>query len=77
MGWSSGSEIFDPAVSQILKLDVPDKDKVKVILALAEALVDADWDTVQESDYWEDPLVRKAFKKIFPDWDWKEIEENE
>ena len=74
MGWCSGTDIFDPVVNKVLQQDIDDKQKTKIIIALIEALQEHDWDCESDSDYWEHPLVRKAFKKICPDWDWKDIE---
>jgi hypothetical protein len=77
MGWCSGTDVFDPIVKQILNQKTTDKEKQKFIEVVIEALHDADWDCEIDSQYWDNPIVRKAFKKLCPKWDWKGIEEDE
>jgi hypothetical protein len=77
MGWCSGTEIFDHVVKVIL--DTPDpfmerSTKRIVIAALIRSMIEHDWDCEHDSDYWEHPLVRLAFKEALSDWDWEEIE---
>lgn len=74
MGWCSGTEVFDPVVNKVLQQDIGDANKTAIIIALIKALQDMDWDCESDSDYWEHTLVRKAFKKVCPDWDWEDIE---
>lgn len=68
MGWSSGQDIFDPVVGIILTENIPTRLKSKLITTLIIELEDKDWDTQCESAYYYDPLVKKAFKKLHPDW---------
>jgi hypothetical protein len=74
MGWSSGTEIFDPVVKKILNAGLTDKEKTVIIKELIVRLTDADWDTECESLYFEHPLVKKIFKKLNPEWDWSEAD---
>jgi hypothetical protein len=74
MGWCSGTEVFDPVVNKVLQQDIGDANKTAIIIALIKALQDMDWDCESDSDYWDHALVRKAFKKVCPDWDWEDIE---
>ena len=64
MGWSSAVNIFDTALKAVedvlkeIKSDysdhIPQKEMlIKVARPLAEELDMGDWDTHQESDYWE------------------------
>ena len=47
-----------------------DEEFKEIVTILIEALQDHDWDCEQDSDYWDHPLVREAFKKLHPGWDW-------
>lgn len=73
MGWTGGTPIFD-AVAKIV-LDpafnfvngaVIDQVKLDILKALVKALGDEDWDTESESDYWNHPIVQRAFREAFP-----------
>lgn len=78
MGWCSGTDVFDPVVKYVLeKSSMSQKQQIEIIGVLIETLQHADWDCESDSDYWKHPVVRKAFKKTCPDWDWKDIEEYE
>lgn len=77
MGWSSGTDVFDPVVKAILNLNITEDEKMGVLVTLINSLQDADWDCESDSDYWKHPLVRKAFMKTNPKWDWKEIKRDE
>jgi hypothetical protein len=77
MGWCSGTCVFYPVIKAVLEQDAPKEQKIDVIKSLIIALQDADWDCETDTDYWKHQLVRRAFKKTCPSWDWKDIEENE
>lgn len=77
MGWCSGTDVFDHMMFVIKKTDITDEQRQCLIQCLIVALQNQDWDCESDSDYWRDPLVRKAFKEVCPKWDWKEIEEME
>jgi hypothetical protein len=64
MGWSSATEIFDIVVEKIIDVKaIPDDDKAEVIVALYEVLRDNDWDTFGESEFYDNPLVKKSIKE--------------
>lgn len=64
MGWSGGTEIFDRTVKAVLMSSSGDKGKYKIIYELADSLMDEDWDTVDESEYVDDRLVRAVLKEL-------------
>lgn len=66
MGWCSATEIFD-TVASILLSDKP-VDKKEVLMVLAEALRDKDWDCENDSFYWDHPVVREIFIELEPEW---------
>jgi hypothetical protein len=70
MGFCSGTDIFDPVVRRILKTSLSDDEKVRLIWELIDALEKHDWDCQDDSTYWDNPLVRKAFQSAHTDWDW-------
>ena len=53
MGWASGTEIFDVAVSLFLEnSNTPDETQVDTfVLGMYDVATDLDWDTVDESEY--------------------------
>ena len=66
MGWCSGTETFDVAVGGILNEDnMTPKDRIKMLI---QAWQNMDWDCEQDSQYWNHPVVRQAFKELWPDW---------
>lgn len=65
MGWCSGTQVFDNVVAALVDKSVSKEECIKNLIG---ALEDMDWDCQQDSDYYEHPLVRKAFKAIHPDW---------
>lgn len=60
MGWCSGTDVFDPVVKAILE----DKSKEDVIKTLIKVLQVQDWDCETDSDYFYDPIVKKAFISV-------------
>jgi len=68
MGWASGTDVFDAVAREILG-DAGAISKTKVILALVEALEDNDWDTQNESEFYDHPIVRRVMRELHPDWD--------
>lgn len=68
MGWCSGTDIFDRVVEMILKTNTSDDEKYKLIYALGEVLEGNDWDCQGDSDYRNEPLVRKALIDLGNDW---------
>lgn len=75
MGWCSGTDIFDRMVQVILKTKTSDDEKYTLIYALGEVLEDEDWDCQGDSDYLDEPIVKKALIDLGNDW--LEDEENE
>lgn len=63
MGWASGVEVFDAIAGMLLKDRI---DKQKILETLIEALENQDWDTQQDSQYWDHPMVQAAFRKMNP-----------
>lgn len=70
MGWSSGTDIFDKVVEDILNKE----SREQILETLITALEDHDWDGPEQSSHWDNPNVRRVFKHLHPDWDWDEIE---
>lgn len=68
MGWCSGTSIFDHVAKVILKSSATDEEKYETIYALAEALEYQGWDCQADSDYWDEPIVRRVFKVLHPSW---------
>lgn len=66
MGWCSGTEVFDSVASALL--DEEGKDVEEVLSQLYIVLRDKDWDCVNESAYYEHPIVRGIIEKLEPDW---------
>ena len=64
MGWCSGTEIFDVVAEAVLE-DLP---KEEILGRLIDVLEDHDWDCQCDSDYWNNPIVRKLFEERFPEW---------
>lgn len=64
MGWSSGTDLFDTVMAELVK-EGP-IDKVRVIRALLKAMEDEDWDCQNESEYWNHPLVQEANALLHP-----------
>lgn len=66
MGFSAGTDIFDSVVGIILFNDqLDDIDKKQIITALLSSLGDHDWDTEDESEYWEEELVQECFAELY------------
>lgn len=68
MGWCSGTDIFDRMVQMILKTGATDDEKYQLIYALGEVLEGKDWDCQGDSDYLDEPLVRKVLVDLGNAW---------
>lgn len=68
MGWCSGTEIFDRMVEIILYSSATIEEKEDVITELIKALEDQDWDCQEESDFYNNPQVKRAFYRVHPEW---------
>jgi hypothetical protein len=75
MGWSSGHEIFD-AVANCLVIDIDANDPDKTdftelaedtLYALKAALEDQDWDSHQDSSYYNHPTIGRILGNEFED----------
>lgn len=69
MGWADGTLIFDAACKSVLAMEISDDDKFSLLLAIADALVDQDWDVPEESDYLERPIVMRVMLTLDPDFE--------
>ena len=68
MGFCSGTEIFDPVVKAVLSESaVSDSAKERIIKALIEALRNHDWDCESDSDFWDDPIIRRIWRELEPE----------
>jgi len=65
MGWCSGTVVFD-AVCDALLADNADKEYA--IKSLIQALWDGDWDCENESEYFNNPIVKRCFKDMGADY---------
>lgn len=70
MGWSSGSDIFDPVTQALIDSGVAGPVVTDVCATLIDELRSCDWDTLDESvdRFRRYPAVIAAFKKAAPDW---------
>jgi len=66
MGWCGATPIFDRVCDKLL---VNGKiDKQAILEELIDVLKDMDWDCVDESQYFDHPLVKKAFYALGYDY---------
>ncbi|MHA2062969.1 MAG: hypothetical protein ACXABY_01165 [Candidatus Thorarchaeota archaeon] len=70
MGWASGTGLFDSIVGRLLPLLPDGYDQYNMFLTLIEEFEKSDWDTVEESRYWQHPAFEKAIRELHPDWDY-------
>lgn len=68
MGWSSGYLVFDHIVSSFIDSNLSRKEKIKILVALIEALEDQDWDCQFDSKYWDNSIVVAAWQRVHPEW---------
>lgn len=69
MGWCSGTDVFDPVATAILKSSLSEEEKVTLLKALITACWNHDWDCENDSYYWDSSgagLVMKAFRELSP-----------
>lgn len=64
MGWCSGTIVFDAVCDALFVEDADGCSKEYAIKALIEALQDSDWDCENESEYFDNPLVKKCFIEL-------------
>jgi len=70
MGWCSGTEIFDVICRFAVDSDIDESEKIALLRDVINVLHDMDWDCEYDSQYIDEPLIRKAFIKT--DREWKE-----
>lgn len=68
MGWCSGTDIFDGVSPVVLSADIPEQTKVDIFVALIDALRNRDWDCETESNDFHDPIVKRAFIAVDPEY---------
>lgn len=68
MGWSTGYLVFDHVVNSFIEDNLSRKEKIKILVALIEALEDQDWDTQFDSKYWNNAIVVAAWQMVHPEW---------
>lgn len=68
MGWSSGTHLFDAVCGEVLVGRSKKIAKTDVIAILVAAMEDSDWDTHQDSEYWDHPVVQEVMRELHPDW---------
>jgi len=61
MGWSNGTEIFDQTMKTVLEQKLSDKSTLEIAEVLKNALQNEDWDTEDESEYYEHPVIGEVF----------------
>lgn len=70
MGWGSATGIFDKAIESFIEY-VPKKKRAKAVMPFFKELVDGDWDTISESNYFYDDFMLKVLRSVdFFDGDW-------
>ena len=67
MGWSGGTTYFDGGLDIFLAY-VPEEDRPAVIAEWYDIIAEGDWDTEEESGYWD--LLEPILKEKHPDWQW-------
>lgn len=64
MGWTGGTDIFDNVMTVVLSRHPTPQRVIKAFIAALEA---ADWDTQDESRYWDNETVRAARRELHPE----------
>ena len=72
MGWSGGAEIFDRVARDLMYIhdsvydtDIPMYQVLNVLSNLKSVLEYQDWDTQNESAYWNHPIIGKILGNTF------------
>lgn len=70
MGYASGGAIFDRTAHALVASGADDRIITEVCAALAEALTDMDWDTLDESvdEFLGQPAVLAGLRQGAPHW---------
>lgn len=79
MGWADGAGLFDdmmlivlPTINRYLTVD----EQVSMVVRIISAFEDCDWDTPDDSRFWDHPVVAAAYRQLHRSW-FKEWEANE
>lgn len=64
MGWASGTDVFDSVVDAVIEY-IPINKVEEVMEKIATPLWDGDWDTENESKYYDAYLVHIMYRKGF------------
>jgi hypothetical protein len=67
MGWCSATEIFDGVIKEIIG-KVDDETLNRIALRLGMELQNHDWDCECDSDYFDDPRLRKTWKELLGEY---------
>lgn len=67
MGWAGGTELFDGALDIFLK-HIPEELHEELIEEWYQVFKYSDWDTEDESDYFEQ--LKPLLERDHPDWGW-------
>jgi len=59
------TELFDLVVGKVLENNMDTSDFLTELVELLELL---GWDTQENSEYYDNPEVREAFKEVHPEW---------
>lgn len=71
MGWCSGTGIFDAVYEHLdLASDIPQSEKIAILIVLADAMENHDWDCQSDSEYSDKSMWKSVMKDLHPDWDW-------
>ncbi len=68
MGWCSGTNIFDSIVETVIESCLSIESTKNIIKTTIIALEYEDWDTQNESEYFNVPIVKDIFRELHPDW---------
>ena len=64
MGWGSGTSLFDRAVDAFFELNDNEEDRKTFIFKMWDAFSDSDWDTEDESKYYDylAPIIEQYYR---------------
>lgn len=69
MGWASGVYVFDLVFPLLLELGGEQSARtVEAVVKLIDGLEDHDWDTLEDTDYYDHPTFREAMDRLHPGW---------
>lgn len=70
MGWCSGTPIFDKVFKAVMKESgMDDGERFQILLTLADALEDQDWDCQDDSKYRKHPMFKRVMWTLHDDWE--------